>query len=165
MAARSDMRSQQVLPSAHLVLSSFGQWPRSRQSMMNTIASAITCLAINQKSNFSRYILLSLVNNIEVGVPVYMFPRFLQLIVDHQLEDMSHHQDIYGNPSLTKKVIANMKRVGTSFSRVITPLFENMLVPAAEEVGQAQEDVVGNKMLQGIPTASYDDSTASAICH
>nr|GEX26200.1 retrovirus-related Pol polyprotein from transposon TNT 1-94 [Tanacetum cinerariifolium] len=28
-----------------------------------------------------------------------------------------------------------------NFSRVITPLFENMLVPAAEEVGQAQADV------------------------
>nr|GEW85966.1 putative reverse transcriptase domain-containing protein [Tanacetum cinerariifolium] len=54
--------------------------------------------------------------------------------------DMSHHQDIYDNPSLTKKVFANMKRVGTGFSRVITPLFENMLVPAAEEEGQAQDD-------------------------
>nr|GEY43588.1 hypothetical protein [Tanacetum cinerariifolium] len=54
--------------------------------------------------------------------------------VDHQLWDMSHHQDIYDNPSLTKKVFANIKRVDTSFSRVITPLFENMLVPAAEEV-------------------------------
>nr|GEU67521.1 retrovirus-related Pol polyprotein from transposon TNT 1-94 [Tanacetum cinerariifolium] len=55
--------------------------------------------------------------------------------------DISHHQDIYDNPSLTKKVFANMKRVGTSFFGVITPLFENMLVPAAEEVGQAQDDV------------------------
>nr|GEW13850.1 hypothetical protein [Tanacetum cinerariifolium] len=34
-----------------------------------------------------------------------------------------------------------MKRAGTGFSRVITSLFENMLVPAAEEVGQAQDDV------------------------
>nr|GEV73496.1 hypothetical protein [Tanacetum cinerariifolium] len=63
-----------------------------------------------------------------------MFPKFVQLIVDHQLGDMSHHQDIYDYPLLTKKVFANMKRVGTSFSGVITPLFENMLVPAAEEV-------------------------------
>nr|GEX97888.1 hypothetical protein [Tanacetum cinerariifolium] len=61
--------------------------------------------------------------------------------VDHQLGDMSHHQDIYDNPSLTKKVFVNMKRVGTGFSGVITPLFKNMLVPIAEEVGQAQDDV------------------------
>nr|GEX21372.1 hypothetical protein [Tanacetum cinerariifolium] len=103
--------------------------------------SVIICLATNRKFNFSRYILLSLVKNIEVGVPFYMFPRFVQLLVDHQLGNMSHHQDIYDNPSLTKKVFANMKRVGTGFSRIITPLFENMLVPAAEEVGQAQDDV------------------------
>nr|GEV67034.1 hypothetical protein [Tanacetum cinerariifolium] len=56
--------------------------------------------------------------------------------VNDELRDMSHHQDIYDNPSLIKKVFANMKRVGTSFSRVITPLFENMLVSAAEEVDQ-----------------------------
>nr|GEY09989.1 ribonuclease H-like domain-containing protein [Tanacetum cinerariifolium] len=55
--------------------------------------------------------------------------------------DMSHHQDIYDNPLLTKKVFANMKRVGTGFSRVITPFYENMLVPAVEEVGQAQDDL------------------------
>nr|GEV46065.1 reverse transcriptase domain-containing protein [Tanacetum cinerariifolium] len=67
--------------------------------------------------------------------------RSLTSQVDHQLGDMSHHQDIYDNPSLTKKVFANMKRVGTGFSRVITPLFENILVPAAEEKGQAQDDV------------------------
>nr|GEU57362.1 hypothetical protein [Tanacetum cinerariifolium] len=84
---------------------------------------------------------ISLVKNIEDGVPFYMFPRFVQLIVDHQLGYMSHHQDIYDNPLLTKKVFANMKRVGTGFSGVITPLFENMLVPVAEEVGQAQDDV------------------------
>nr|GEW58787.1 hypothetical protein [Tanacetum cinerariifolium] len=67
--------------------------------------------------------------------------RSLTSQVDHQLGDMFHHQDIYDNSSLTKKVFANMKRVGTSFSRIITPLFENMLVPAAEEVGKAQDDV------------------------
>nr|GEV09050.1 hypothetical protein [Tanacetum cinerariifolium] len=93
------------------------------------------------KFNFSRYILLSLVKNIEAGVPFYMFLRFVQLIVDHPLGDMSRHQDIYNNPLLSKKVFANMKRVGIGFSRVITPLFENMLVPAAEEVSQAQDDV------------------------
>nr|GEV03147.1 reverse transcriptase domain-containing protein [Tanacetum cinerariifolium] len=107
----------------------------------STMASAIIFLVINQKFNFSRYILLSLVKNIEAGVPFYMFPRFVQLIVDHQLGDMSHHHDIYDNPSLTKKVFANIKRVGNGFSGVIIPLFENMLVPAAEEVGQAQDDV------------------------
>nr|GEW70542.1 hypothetical protein [Tanacetum cinerariifolium] len=68
----------------------------------STMALAIICLATNQKFNFSRYFLLSLVKNIEAGVPFYMFP--------------------------------SMKRDGADFSWVITPLFENMLDPAAEEV-------------------------------
>nr|GEV21844.1 hypothetical protein [Tanacetum cinerariifolium] len=60
---------------------------------------------------------------------------------DHQLGDMSHHKDIYDNPSLTKNVFANMKRVGSGFSRVVTTLFDNMLVPIAKEVGPIQDDV------------------------
>nr|GEZ91956.1 hypothetical protein [Tanacetum cinerariifolium] len=51
-----------------------------------------------------------------------------------KLGDMSHHKDIYENPYLTKKVFANMKRVGTGFYEVATVLFDNMLVPAANEV-------------------------------
>nr|GEU88953.1 hypothetical protein [Tanacetum cinerariifolium] len=107
----------------------------------NTMASAIICLATNQKFNFSRYILLSLVKNIEVGVPFFMFPRFVQLLIDHQLGDMSHHKDIYDNPSLTNKVFADMKRVGAGFSGVVTALFDTMLVPAAKEVGLIQANV------------------------
>nr|GEZ24412.1 putative ribonuclease H-like domain-containing protein [Tanacetum cinerariifolium] len=106
----------------------------------STMASLIICLATNQKFNFSRYILLSLVKTIEAGVPFFMFPRFMQLLINHQLGDMSHHKDIYDNPSLKKKVFANMKRVGTGFSGVVTALFDNMLVPATNEVGLIQDD-------------------------
>nr|GEW04699.1 hypothetical protein [Tanacetum cinerariifolium] len=42
-------------------------------TLENTMASAIICLATNQKFNFLRYILLSLVKNIEAGVPFFMF--------------------------------------------------------------------------------------------
>nr|GEY77663.1 hypothetical protein [Tanacetum cinerariifolium] len=66
---------------------------------------------------------------------------FYKAFFSPYLGDMSHHQDIYDNPSLNKKVFANIKRVGTGFSRVITPLFENMLVPVVEEIGQAQDNV------------------------
>nr|GEW15061.1 hypothetical protein [Tanacetum cinerariifolium] len=81
-----------------------------------------------------------IVKNIEAGVPFFIFPRFVQLLIDHQLGDMSHHKDIYDNPSLTKKVFANMKRVVTGFSGVVTALFENMLVLAVNEV-DINEDV------------------------
>ncbi|GKA72553.1 hypothetical protein Tco_0778769 [Tanacetum coccineum] len=58
----------------------------------STMASAIICLATNQKFNLSKY------------------------IFDAMLGDMSHHKKIYVNPSHTKKIFANMKREGKDFS-------------------------------------------------
>nr|GEU88769.1 hypothetical protein [Tanacetum cinerariifolium] len=78
--------------------------------------------------------------DIEDGVPFFMFPRFVKLIINHQLGDMTHHKDIFDTPSLTKKVFANIKRVGTGFFGEVTQLLDNMLVQAHEEVGILQAD-------------------------
>nr|GEU32142.1 hypothetical protein [Tanacetum cinerariifolium] len=68
-----------------------------------TMASAIIYLANNQKFNFTKYIFDNMVKNLEAGVKFYMFPRFVQMFVNHQLGDISHHKGIFINPSLTKK--------------------------------------------------------------
>nr|GFA64021.1 hypothetical protein [Tanacetum cinerariifolium] len=75
-----------------------------------------------------------MLKNLEVGVKLFMFLRFVQVFVNHQLGDMSHHKKIFVTPSLTKKVFANMKREEKGFSRIITHLFETMMVQAPEEV-------------------------------
>nr|GEV45298.1 hypothetical protein [Tanacetum cinerariifolium] len=97
----------------------------------------------------------SIVKNIEAGVPFFMFPRFVQLLIDPQLGDMSHHKEIYANPSHTKKVFANMKRVSAGFSRVVIVLFDTMLVPAAEEVCliqvNVQSTIIPTKPFTSIP--------------
>nr|GEV46588.1 hypothetical protein [Tanacetum cinerariifolium] len=102
---------------------------------IGTMASAIICLTNNQKFNFLKYILDNLKKILEAGVSFYMFPRFVQVFVNHQIGDLSHHACIFVNPSLTKKVFANIKIVGTGFSRVVTPLFDIMMVQPVEEVG------------------------------
>nr|GEW14270.1 hypothetical protein [Tanacetum cinerariifolium] len=56
-----------------------------------TMTSSIICLANNQKFNFSKYILDNLKKNLEVDVPFYMFSRFVQVFVNHQIGDISHH--------------------------------------------------------------------------
>nr|GEZ08220.1 hypothetical protein [Tanacetum cinerariifolium] len=53
--------------------------------------------------------------------------------------DMSHHKKIFVIPSLTKNVFANIKREGKGFSKIITPLFEIMMVQAPKEVGEGSE--------------------------
>ncbi|GJS78766.1 hypothetical protein Tco_0728647 [Tanacetum coccineum] len=77
----------------------------------SAMASAIICLATNQKFNFSKY------------------------IFDAMLGDMSHHKKIYVNPSHTKKIFASMKREGKDFSRRVTPLFATMMVQPNQEKG------------------------------
>nr|GEW06205.1 hypothetical protein [Tanacetum cinerariifolium] len=74
-------------------------------------------------------------------------PKLLPGMNSAALCDMSHHKEIFINPSLTKKVFANMKRVGTGFSRVITPLFETMMVQAPKEVGDIPTDTQDNPFL------------------
>nr|GEW76748.1 putative ribonuclease H-like domain-containing protein [Tanacetum cinerariifolium] len=59
-------------------LAKMGAKTTSWNEFSSTMAFAIICLTTNQKFNFSRYILLSLVKNIEAGVPFFMFPRYLQ---------------------------------------------------------------------------------------
>ncbi|GJU18922.1 hypothetical protein Tco_1146888 [Tanacetum coccineum] len=101
-----------------------------------TMASAIICLANNQKFNFSKYIFESMLKNLEGGVNFLMYLRFIQVFVNVQLGDMSHHKRIFVNSSHTKKIFANMKRAGKDYSEVVTPLFETMMVQAAEEKKQ-----------------------------
>nr|GEZ24467.1 hypothetical protein [Tanacetum cinerariifolium] len=122
-------------------LARMGAKTTSWNEFSSTMASAIIRLANNQKFNFLKYILTSLVKNLEAGVPFYMFPRFIQVFVNYQLGDLPHHKGIFVNPSLTKKVFANMKRVGTEFSGAVTPLFGTMMVQALEEVANDGTEV------------------------
>ncbi|GKE29689.1 hypothetical protein Tco_1445073, partial [Tanacetum coccineum] len=80
------------------------------------LASAIICLATNQKFNFSKYIFESMVKNVDGSVKFLMYPRFVQVFLDKQVGDMSTHDEIFVTPSHTKKVFGNMKRIGNGFS-------------------------------------------------
>nr|GFB01047.1 hypothetical protein [Tanacetum cinerariifolium] len=96
--------------------------------------------------NFSRYIFDSLVHNVDSSSKFYMYPRFIQLIIQAQVVDLSSHTTRYISPALTQKVFPNVRRVGKGFSGVETPLFENMLevreVDAEEEVQVPTQDDV-----------------------
>nr|GEX48713.1 hypothetical protein [Tanacetum cinerariifolium] len=110
----------------------------------SSMALAILCLATGKKFNFSKYIFDSLVRNVDSSSKFYMYPRFLQLMIAAQVGDLSSHTTKYTSPALTQKVFANMRRVGTGFFRVDTPLFKGMLVPqqAADDVTNVATDDV-----------------------
>ncbi|GJW83252.1 hypothetical protein Tco_0156397 [Tanacetum coccineum] len=117
----------------------------------STMAFVVICLATNQKFNFSKYIFDNMVKNLDGGVKFLMYPRFVQVFLDRQVEGMSKHKKIYVTPSHTKKVFANMKRQGKDFSGRDTPLFPTMIVQAQEQVGE------GSK----IPTDSHHTPTTT----
>ncbi|GJT16040.1 hypothetical protein Tco_0874746 [Tanacetum coccineum] len=108
-------------------------------NISSTMASAIICLAINQRFNFSKYIFESMVKNLDNVNKFLMYPRFVQVFLDKQVDGMSKHNAIYVIPSHTKKVFGNMKRVGKGFSGRETPLFSTMMVQAQEDMGEADE--------------------------
>nr|GEU48694.1 putative ribonuclease H-like domain-containing protein [Tanacetum cinerariifolium] len=100
----------------------------------STIASVVICLATDQKLKFSKYIFDSMVKNLDSATKFLMFPRFVQVFFNNQLEEMANHTRIYVLPSYTKKIFGNIKRVGKGFSGMDTPLFPTMMVQAQEEL-------------------------------
>ncbi|GJU71030.1 putative ribonuclease H-like domain-containing protein [Tanacetum coccineum] len=101
-----------------------------------TMASLIICLAKNRIFNLSKYIFDAMVKHLDEGVKFLLYPRFLQVFINTQLGDMSHHKKTFVNPFHTKKIFANMKREGKDFFGRVTPLFDSMLVQAFEEMGE-----------------------------
>nr|GEV51042.1 hypothetical protein [Tanacetum cinerariifolium] len=93
----------------------------------------------------------AIVRNVDSPSKFLMYPRFLQVVMDHQVDDMTTHNTRYTSPALTHKVFSYMRRVGKGFSGVKTPLFDYMMV---QPQPQAEEDVE-------IPIAPAPPSTTS----
>nr|GEU69183.1 copia protein [Tanacetum cinerariifolium] len=114
------------------------------------MASAIICLATGRKFNFSKYIFDIMVRNVDSPNKFLMYPRFLQVIINSQVDDLTSHNTKYISHALTQKVFENMRRVGKGFFGVETPLFASMLVqpqpPPVEEEDKVKEQ----------PTTSYE---------
>ncbi|GJR56190.1 hypothetical protein Tco_1406711 [Tanacetum coccineum] len=99
----------------HTILQCLSAKTTAWNEFSSTMASAIICLATNQKFNFSKYIFDNMVKNVDSMVQFWMYPRFVQVFVNKQVGDMSHHKRIYVTPSHTKKIFWNMKREGKGF--------------------------------------------------
>ncbi|GKE54405.1 hypothetical protein Tco_1489561 [Tanacetum coccineum] len=120
----------------HTILQCLSAKTTAWNEFSSTMASAVICLAINQTFNFSKYIFDNMVKNLEGGVKFIMYPRFVKVFLDKQVEGMFKHKKIYVTPSHTKKVFANMKRQGKDLSGRDTPLFPTKIVQAQEQEGE-----------------------------
>nr|GEY08487.1 hypothetical protein [Tanacetum cinerariifolium] len=136
----------------YTILQSISAKRTSWNEFSTSMASAVICLSTGRKFNFSKYIFESLVRNVNNSSKFYMYLRFIQLMIQNQLGDLSTYSTRYTSPTLTQKFFANMRRVGKGCLGVETPLFEGMLVEEKpEEQGDADEEV------QGVDTAVSGD--------
>ncbi|GJX39208.1 hypothetical protein Tco_0252511 [Tanacetum coccineum] len=91
-----------------------------------------------------------------------MYPRFLQLFLNNQIENLTPtFNDEYDTPSHTKKVFANVRRQGKDFSGTVTPLFATMLIQPQADVGKVDETIHeerGDNMERAANTAASLDA-------
>nr|GFC38209.1 hypothetical protein [Tanacetum cinerariifolium] len=136
----------------HTILQSLSAKRTSWNEFSTAMASTVICLSKGQKFNFSKYIFDSLVRNVDSSSKFYMYPHFIQLIIQNQVGDLSTHTTRFISHALTQKVFANIRRVGKGFSGVETPLFEGMLVARQP----AEEGLVDEQVL-------VDDAVAAVV--
>nr|GEU48535.1 xylulose kinase-1 [Tanacetum cinerariifolium] len=96
---------------------------------------------------------LTMVRNVDNPLKFLMYPQFLQLMINAQVDDLSAHTTKYTSPALTQKDFNNIRRIGKGFSGVDTPLFDGMLVPQqVQDVEDAAEDEDANNEVSAEPT-------------
>ncbi|KAI3664290.1 hypothetical protein L6452_44775 [Arctium lappa] len=103
----------------------------------STIAYALVCLATARKYNFSQMIFNDLVSNLGNKKSFYMYPRFVQAVITHELTDIPHFDGIYVPKPPKGKVFSNMRRSAGDSEGVENPLFSTMMV-----VSQTNEGMV-----------------------
>nr|GEW50207.1 hypothetical protein [Tanacetum cinerariifolium] len=145
----------------HTILQCLSSKTTALNEFSSTMASIIICLATNQKFNFSKYIFESMVKNLDNVNKFLMYPRFVQVFLDKQLEGMSSHNRIYVPLFHTKKIFGNMIRVGKGFSGRETSLFLIMVVQAQKEMGK--DEVVNKEMDDSLVRAANTASSLEAV--
>ncbi|GKE56103.1 hypothetical protein Tco_1495288 [Tanacetum coccineum] len=111
----------------HVLLHCLSPKSTSWEQFGTNIASALVGLATNQKFNFSLMIMNGMLGHISNGTPFLMYPRFIQLFLNKQLEGVARPQDFIPSVTLPSKIFTFMRKHSPKFSCRITPLTPPML--------------------------------------
>nr|GEX20126.1 hypothetical protein [Tanacetum cinerariifolium] len=141
----------------HTILQSLSAKRTAWNEFSTAMASAVICLSKGQKFNFSKYIFDSLVCNVDSSSKFYMYPRFIQLIIQNQVGDLSTHTTRFISPALTQKVFANMRRV----RKEAQVQADNAVVAAVKEnvAEDVPHDVIPSPPSHDIPSPSQEQSS------
>nr|GEW35346.1 hypothetical protein [Tanacetum cinerariifolium] len=95
----------------------------------------------------------NLVRNVDSSSKFYMYPRFLQLMINDQVGDLSSHTTKYTSPALTQKVFTNIRRVDIDATAEDEDDVEPTL-PIPATMSPTQQEL--------IPSTSQDDEAEPA---
>ncbi|GJT11627.1 hypothetical protein Tco_0858669 [Tanacetum coccineum] len=119
----------------HCISSKSTSWDQ----IPTNIATAVICLATNQKYNFSKLIFNAMMRHLDATKKFVMYPRFLKIFLSNQLRNVPVPMDHFPIPVLTKKVLTFMVKKGKHFLENVTPLFDSMLVQPIEDESEVSE--------------------------
>ncbi|GKC68546.1 hypothetical protein Tco_1101144 [Tanacetum coccineum] len=151
----------------HSILHCLSPKKTAWEQFSSNIATAVICLATNRKYNFSRMIFEHMVSNISSPHKFLMYPRFIQICLDMQRNQLQQHSRTYPVPSLSMKVFNNMKRPTKGFSGQEVALSRqnwSLLVGgkrrkakrAMAEAKSTKEDRIGNESFRPIFEKVWD---------
>ncbi|GKB58320.1 putative ribonuclease H-like domain-containing protein, partial [Tanacetum coccineum] len=145
----------------HVLLHCLSPKSTSWEQFGTNIASALVGLATNQKFNFSLMIMNGMLGHISNGTPFIMYPRFIQLFLNKQLEGVTRPTNFLPSVTLPSKVFTFMRKNSPKFSGRVTPLTPPMLevvTALAAEEGQSasthSQAENSPRDAQGTPTQS-----------
>ncbi|GJT67654.1 ribonuclease H-like domain-containing protein [Tanacetum coccineum] len=151
----------------HVLLHCLSPKSTSWEQFGTNIASALVGLATNQKFNFSLMIMNGMLGHISNGTPFLMYPRFIQLFLNKQLEGVARPQDFIPSVTLPSKVFTFMRKHSPKFSCRITltpPMLEVVTALAAEEehsTSPHSRAASSARDAQGTPTQSAAQASIS----
>ncbi|GJS88607.1 hypothetical protein Tco_0771243 [Tanacetum coccineum] len=152
----------------HVLLHCLSPKSTSWEQFGTNIASALVGLATNQKFNFSLMIMNGMLGHISNGTPFLMYPRFIQLFLNKQLEGVARPQDFIPSVTLPSKIFTFMRKHSPKFSCRITPLTPPMLevvtaLAAEEEQSTSPHSRAASSArdAQGTPTQSAAQASLS----
>ncbi|GJT47407.1 hypothetical protein Tco_0956122 [Tanacetum coccineum] len=152
----------------HVLLHCLSPKSTSWEQFGTNIASALVGLATNQKFIFSLMIMNGMLGHISNGTPLLMYPIFIQLFLNKQLEGVARPQDFIPSVTLPSKIFTFMRKHSPKFSCRITPLTPPMLevvtALAAEEAHSTSFHsgaATTPRDAQGTPTQSAAQASIS----
>ncbi|PWA84621.1 ribonuclease H-like domain, Reverse transcriptase, RNA-dependent DNA polymerase [Artemisia annua] len=148
----------------HVLLHCLSNKSTAWNEFSQTIASALVGLATNQPFNFSFMILDGMHKHIKNGSPFLMYPRFIQLFLNKQLEGVPKPHEFLPAIVLPNKVFTFMATKSAKFSGRNTPLTDHILEMAQasySEGGDASQHTVSKERtasLQGTASPVSEDA-------